>query len=193
MKTDDYSANRSLFSEGLAIAEEMGDRRQVGISLINLGELARLHGRDAESITLYRQSIPIWEESGQRSMLGWCYHNLGYSLLHEKQYSEANKNFVKGMSLFRELKEDSGVAACLAGLGGVALAEGSSERAARLLGATAAIFERTGTRLDPVDTVEYEKILSSTKLKLTAERFTAERDIGRTWTLDQAIAEGLER
>ena len=193
IKTESYGVNHSLLSEGLSFAEEVHDKRMIGISFMSMGELARLHGKDAEAVSLYKQSIVFLEEAGERSMLAWCWHNLGHSLLHETQYLEAKRSFVKGMTILRELKEENGVAACLAGLGATALAQGLSDRAARLLGAADAILERSGTFLESIDLIEFQKALSSTKLQLGEERFSAEQSIGKSLSLDQAYAYCLEQ
>jgi predicted ATPase/class 3 adenylate cyclase len=192
-RTDDYNTNRSLLLEGQALAEELGDSVTVGISLMSLGELTRLHERDAESISYYKQAIAIFEEVGERAALGTCYHNMGSSLLHEGHLVEATKCFVEGMSILREQQDDREVATCLAGLGGVALAQGSLERAARLLGAAEGILEKGGTRLDPVDLVEFERNVGSARQRLGAEGFKAEEGAGRGLTLEEAVAYGLEK
>ncbi len=193
IKTDDYNVCRVLLMESLAIGELIHDNGMIGISQMSLGELERLHGNDVEAISFYKKGVVIFEEYGQRSLLAWSYHNMAHSMIHLKQYSEATKYFARAVSLFRELKETAGLAHCLAGLGGIALAEGSPDRAARLFGATEAIVEKTRTSLDPVDLIEFERNLSSTRTQLGSEKFSAETTVGRGLTLEQAVAYGLKR
>lgn len=191
-KTDSYGANRSLLAEALSLAEEVHDRRMIGMSFMSMGELARLHGNDSEAIMRYKEGIVILEDAGERSMLAWSCQNLGYSLLHEKQSTEAKRCFVKGLKLFRDLKEEQGMASCLAGFGAIALAQGSPERAARILGATSLIFERSGSYIDPIDKTEFEKVLSTAKVQLSAEQFSAEQGIRKSMSLNQVVAYCLE-
>jgi predicted ATPase/class 3 adenylate cyclase len=193
IKTEDYNVSRSLLLEGLSIAEELHDDRTVGVSLMSLAELARLHGKDSEAISLLKQVIVIFQESGERSGLASSWHNLAQALIHEKQYSEATKYFGKSISLFQELKEKSGLASCVAGLAGVALAQGLSERGARLLGATEAFLRIGSASLDPIDRIEFERNLSSARGQLGPEKFSEELGVGSRFTLDQAIAYGLEK
>jgi hypothetical protein len=84
-----------------------------------------------------------------------------------------------------------GIATALTGLAGLSSEEEQPRRAARLLGASEALNSANGSAFDPVDRVEYDRILAATRARLDQESFDAAWSAGQAITLDQAIAEAL--
>jgi hypothetical protein len=76
-------------------------------------------------------------------------------------------------------------------MAGVVGAQGQGERAARLLGATAAQFEAIGAAMWSADQIDYQRNAAALRAVLGQEAFAAAWDAGRALTLEQAIAEAF--
>jgi non-specific serine/threonine protein kinase len=81
----------------------------------------------------------------------------------------------------------------LAGLAGVAYAEGEAEHAVRLLGAVGRLTEIIkGSKLESVNQTIHDHNLAAARAQLDETTFNAAWGAGRQMTLDDAIAYALE-
>ena len=69
---------------------------------------------------------------------------LGQAAYRLGDIDQAAARFGESLPLARELGDPRRIGGCLAGLGLVAAGQGAWDRAARLLGATAALYDRSG-------------------------------------------------
>ncbi len=84
-----------------------------------------------------------------------------------------------------------GIAPCLEGLAGVALARGHHDRAGRLLAAADALREAIGTPRWPVDQAGYARDLAAVRTALGEDSFTAAWTAGRAMAWQDAAALAL--
>jgi hypothetical protein len=70
---------------------------------------------------------------------------------------------------------------------------GQGERAARLLGAAAALRETLGAPQPPQEQAEVEQAVAATRAALGEDAWAAAFAAGRALSLEQALAEALER
>jgi hypothetical protein len=84
-------------------------------------------------------------------------HNLGYVALAQGEVEQAQVLLTESLALQRGLDNPGGVAEGLAGFAAVAAAQGQGRRAARLLGAATALWERHNMALWPAEQAEYER------------------------------------
>jgi DNA-binding NarL/FixJ family response regulator len=80
----------------------------------------------------------------------------------------------------------------LAGMAGVAAAQGQAERSTRLFGAAEALFEAMGQVVEPGDRTEYDRNAAVARAQLGDHAFAAAWEAGRAMTIEQAIAEASE-
>ena len=92
----------------------------------------------------------------------------------------------------RELADKAGIVGCLEGMAAVALAKRRPERAARLFGTSAMLRETIDAPLSPAERLAYERDLVMGRAQLDEGTFAAAWAEGRTMTLEQAVAYGLE-
>jgi len=83
------------------------------------------------------------------------------------------------------------IAWCLEDIAGVAIAQGNSGVAARLLGAAEGLRASIGARLLAFDRARSERTVAAARAALDATAFAAARAAGRALPLDQAIAEAV--
>jgi hypothetical protein len=91
----------------------------------------------------------------------------------------------ESLALRRELGDKHGLAECLEGLAGVAVAQRQLERAARLLGAAETLRESTGAPLSPGERVRYDRDVSAVRAGLGEAAFAAARATGKAMPLEQ--------
>lgn len=187
----DYAVARSFLEESLALGRELGDKHSIADSLNNLGSIAHYQGDDATAQSLYEESLAIRRELGENRGIASALNNLGLVAYCQGQYESARALLTESLTIRRDLQDKIGIAACLAGLSGAFRKHGEPERAACLLGAAEALRDVTGARLQPSDLEEYNRNVSDVRAALSEEIFAAAWALGRTMTMEQAVAYAL--
>jgi hypothetical protein len=82
--------------------------------------------------------------------------------------------------------------ACLEGLARVAVMKGRPERAARLLGASAALRDEMGTPLSPIIRADHDHASKTAHEALGEVEFEAAFAAGRAMPFEESIAAGME-
>ena len=129
----DYDRAIALLEEGLALFRELGDRRGVATSLVNLG-FAALHLGDKERAAALRQEVEALRgEPLDRWTLAWLTTFLGLSPLYEGDYERSGALATESLAIYRELGDKRGISLCHIDLGFIELIRGNHEPAATLL------------------------------------------------------------
>ncbi len=151
-----------------------------------LGEIAR-HNRDHDTAECYyERCLGLARESSTEWLVAAVLHNLGYMACYRNEYERARELFGESLSLHEKRLNKKGIGECLAGLARVAVCEGQVERAARLCGASEAMLESIGSRLDLMDREEYERTLSVVREELGDGRYEELIPEGRRMSPEQA-------
>jgi non-specific serine/threonine protein kinase len=196
MAQGDYDSAGSLFEASLATYRELSSEEDIPRLLINLGEVARYQGAYEQAATFYQEALDLSRAHGWKSSTGVALNNLGHVAYHLGDLPKAKKAFLEALPLFQERKSHWFVGMILASLAGVDLAEGneaharsaSAKRATRLLGVATILLESVGTRLDPLDQVEYDHNVADARARLGDEAFATAWEQGRALTLDEAVS-----
>jgi hypothetical protein len=114
------------------------------------------------------------------SDLGWVDLGLGDPA--------AATHFIEALTALRDLGDRIGVAACLEGLAAVAVAGAQPERAARLLGAAAAVGASIGATVPQADPAAYARMVAAARAALTPAAWDAAWAAGQALSLDAAYA-----
>ncbi|MGH2604569.1 MAG: hypothetical protein ACRDJ9_34915, partial [Dehalococcoidia bacterium] len=163
----DYPTALRLGREYLALSRAHGyafgvARAQFWLGMIAewQGDLARAQGRYAEALDLMRdRGDPYWVALALTSLASWM-----------------------------ALADKRGIAGAVAGLAGVATAEGRVEEAARLLGTAEALIEAIGV-FHLMHPAEYERAMIAARAALGEKAFATAWAAGRALPLNQALAE----
>jgi hypothetical protein len=98
--------------------------------------------------------------------------------------------YKESLTLYRELGNKHGLAECLEGLAGVAVAQWQLERAARLLGAAETLREVTGAPLSPGERARYDRDVSAGRVGLGEAAFAAAWAMGKAMPLEHISTYG---
>jgi non-specific serine/threonine protein kinase len=126
----DYQRATSLLGKGLALFRELGDRRGVATSLVNLG-FAALHLGDKERASALCQQVETLRgETLDRWTLAWLTTYLGLSALYEGDYERSGALSTESLAIYRELGDKRGISLSHIDLGFIELIRGDHEKAA---------------------------------------------------------------
>jgi len=137
----DYGRAGMLYDEGLALFESLGDTRGIGFTLWALGNLARSKKDDIHAAVYYDQALALAQKAGDRAGIASARHKQSYLALHRGDHAQAEALLRESLVLSCDIELKDQIAWDLAGLGGVAAAQGRPECAVRLLAAAAAWFD----------------------------------------------------
>ncbi len=187
----DFPTADRLFVEAEPLVRNSGDQWNLATTLTWYGHGLWAQGDFDKAMALDKEALALYRQLGERWGVAWVLHNLGQLACTQKDYTQANANFKNSLAIWQELGNPFGIRQVLAGFSSVALSTGRLTHAARLLGATDALFDALGAKLIPLDQAEYERNLAAARTQLDADTFAAAWEEGRALKLDQAIALAL--
>jgi predicted ATPase/DNA-binding CsgD family transcriptional regulator len=178
--------------EGLAIFQELGDKPGMAHALNILGELARTVGDYQRAHDVYDVSLAISRQTGEIIRQIMLQGNLSFVAYQEANYESARDLCVLFLSQMVEIGTKLGTLNGLAQLAGPLGKLGEPEKAARLLGATAALMSAMGFDHQAGDQLEIDKYEADIRAQLDEGVFEAAWVEGQAMTLEEAYAYALE-
>jgi predicted ATPase/transcriptional regulator with XRE-family HTH domain len=175
----DYAAARLELAEAIELGRDLYDRSVAVHALALYAEVARADERPAEAASAATELLPVLRDVGAKPILAWSLRNLAYATCDLGRVDAATGLFSEALALFRDLALPVGVASCLTGLGGVAVARGQPERAVRLLGAAEALLAAHGARLGPADRDAGRRYSATARAALDERAFADAWEAGR--------------
>ena len=183
------------YMEGLALAEqavvlyhELDDQDGLAWGYNQIGEVSRLLGNLSQARAGYEKAVAICRSTGNRRREAISLVNLGYLSQHQGDFLAAERYMREGMALLYQLKLRYHAAISLAMLAGPTVEQGEARRAARLLGAAEAVFERMSVSLQPADQVEIDRSIAQVRSELDPEELEQYWAEGRALSFEEAIA-----
>lgn len=127
-----YEQAESLLEEGLAIAQELGEKRIEAVSLRYLGVAASGRGDYGTAQSFLEQTLSLWRELGERSDISLSLSFLGDVALAEGKSLKAQSLYQESAKLLNEFGDKHVLAYPLRRLGHIALDQGDYPKAAAL-------------------------------------------------------------
>jgi predicted ATPase/DNA-binding SARP family transcriptional activator len=187
----EYQEGLALCEQALALFREIDDKSGLAWSYNQVGEFSRLVKDYPRARQAYEDSLLVCRESGNRRREAIALLNLSYVAQHQGDCDQAEAYILAGLRLMQELKLEYHTAIALSMAAGPFAAGGDARRAARLLGASQAIFRRKSIDLQPADRVEIEGYIAAVRGQLDPQTFEVEWARGLVMTTEQALAEAL--
>jgi DNA-binding CsgD family transcriptional regulator len=139
-------------------------------------------------VPLAQESLAWWEQAGFQWGIAHGLQTLAAAASISGNQTQAARHYDRLLDVRLGIDDDHGLAGALGGIAGVAAGRGDLERAARLLGASAALRQRLGVEFGP----HHGRVLmvdADVRSRLSAEQFAAAFDDGRALTRAEAVAE----
>jgi tetratricopeptide (TPR) repeat protein len=164
--------------ESADAARAVADERRLGTALHHVAEALRRQGRYEEALPFYRDAIERHRALGDRRSVALELHNLGHTARQTGDRDAAAERLRESFSLAAKLKHERLVGYCLLDFAGLAADEGLHARAARLVGASDALFAAIGAALDPEYRDERELVYAAAEQALGLEGYGREYEAG---------------
>jgi non-specific serine/threonine protein kinase len=174
--------------EALLLFKELDDQPGISIAYNALGEFSRMNGDYEEAELLYQKGVQSSSEYGDLHRKSILLGNLSQIAFYHGDYDNAEKYALEEISICRDIKNNSSLAASLAVFAGPISVRGDPERAARLMSASINLYEIMGGNVQPADQPMLDLILRSIKDQLDEASFQSAWEEGKTLTLEEAYA-----
>jgi predicted ATPase/DNA-binding SARP family transcriptional activator len=184
---DDLSAE-SLFRRSVSLARRIGHPIAVGQGLWCLGDVARRSGALDRATNFYEDALTIYREAGQKINIAWTLSCLGRALVESGRIRTARESYGEALRLFQELGYARGMAHTLSGFAAIALAQGDTEGAAKLLGGTESLLECADDHFSPYDAAAFAALQFATQERLRKPKFNARWAEGRQLDANKLVA-----
>jgi tetratricopeptide (TPR) repeat protein len=138
----DLAGAATLYEEALALYREMGDWHVFGIVLSDLGVVTYAQGNPERAATLFEEALALYQRLGERWHIIMTTGHLADVALGQGDLRRGAALYAECLAMARDAGMRPQIARGLEGLARVAMQEGpdgDARRAARLLGATAAL------------------------------------------------------
>ena len=181
---------RAAEEAGTALAKfrELGDVEGAAWSLISLGTVARYQGDVERASVLLTESLALSEGIGFREGIAWSVEQLG--LLAALDGDPAAISLLRrSLELHSELRDRWRMSSVLEDLAAIALAQGNTRQAARLLGAAEALRETIGTVIAPCERLQHNQTTMAVRTALGDEAFDVALRQGQLASLDELTAD----
>ena len=188
----DYDRSVRLSEEALAITREFGNASGSGLVVCNLADALRARGDLDQARALLDESLSSLRRQEQRLPIINALVNtlvrLGSLECERGEYARAAGSYGESLELlWRFVGRGYETAACLEGLARVAAMQDRPERAARLLGASAALRDEMGTPLSPIASADHDHASEAAHQALGEEAFDAEWALGHAMPFEDSI------
>jgi tetratricopeptide (TPR) repeat protein len=183
-----YAAATAALREALLIYRAMGDKREVAWTSEALGEAEGLQGHYVAARTHLAEALEMFQALGDQWGLALTQHHLAQVERREGNLAAALRGYRQSLSYFVTVENRHMIARCLAGLGGVALAEHQPERATHLLAAAQTIFDKLPPFLTADDLADYQKMAAQARITLGEEAFQCLWRKASVLPAEQAVA-----
>jgi len=164
-----------------------GDIWGMAFGLNNYGEVARSQGDYEKAEDYYRRTEKLFEQADAKGDQARLVHTFGYIAQHKGEFMESRSLFLTSLKDFRKLGNHRGIAECLAGLAGLAAAQGRHKWAAPLLSAAESQLKAFGGAWWPADRVEIERAKGRMQSAL-GDKFDKFWTQGQSMNVEEAIA-----
>lgn len=173
---------------GLALARQIGDQAQIAHGLNVLGEIYRLQGEYEAAKQVYEEALPITRATGHRLREAMLLGNLSLVAFALGDNDLARKLIREAFDVGLESGNDFMITDGLVFGGAMIGAFGEPERGVRLLGAAAALQTAIGTKTQPTDQFELDKMVAIIRTQIDEESFDRLWNEGRALSLEEAVA-----
>ena len=187
-----YDKARSFYVQQLSFGEKIQFRLGVANTLAGLGNLYRYLGNFAEAEIFFDKSLPTAYDIGLRNGPSFILYSLGMLALQQKDYSLASKRFKGYFDFGQPSYKNLFHCRFLRGMSAVAGGTNQSERCAKLLGASQALFDKLEYPIPQFDLTEFDRHVQIARDQLGKGAFDMLCNEGHTMTVEQAITLALE-
>ncbi len=188
----DLDGALGLWTESLALARDAGDPGEVAESLGCLGEAAYHLGDLEGAARCLVEASAIARQAGRTDIEAWELGGLANVARRQGDLASATALQRRALTMQTTLGDRRQIAISLQHLAQLHASAGRGEPAARLLGAATSLRELIGAPQPAPEWADTEQTVAAVRLALSEPLWATAFQAGRSLSLEQAIAEGLD-
>jgi non-specific serine/threonine protein kinase len=187
LAVEDRPRARAYSEEAVAQARRVNLRLLLASALGMLAELERVDGNLDAAEPLYVEALALARESAESRTIAVQLINLASVSIARGSVEPARPRLVEALGIVEQLGSKPLVANVLQIVTGYAACSGDWQRTAQLHGATVALCEQSGYRLDPADEAFLVPLLTRAREVLGEPAFSAAEAAGRSLSYDAIL------
>jgi len=156
------------------------------------GQIALMRGDYEEARAYFHENARVAKELGNRLDFLWSNTRIGYAELREGNLTEARRVFAETAQEFQKDRYTIGLVFILQCMASLYVAVGKAAIAARLIGWADAMREKIRNTRPILEQADVDRDISAIVATLGQEAFEEAYHMGRTMTLDEAVAYAVE-
>lgn len=192
LEQGDPEGAAGFYEPATELHRSIRDAHGIGMCLTFLGDVARARGQDARAAALFEEAWGTFQSTGQLWGLGWVRRKQADMVGDHGCPARAVGLYQEAVALFQAVGDRTLVAMGLDGVAASLATQGQVGRAARLLGAAAALRAAIGVALAPDDSARHERVVATTRAALREDTFQRAWAEGQHLSLEEAVAEATE-
>jgi predicted ATPase/DNA-binding XRE family transcriptional regulator len=188
----DFVTAEELLERALESSNRLGNKSGTAAALGEMGLVALAQGKLDRAEELTQEVMGIYESLG--GVNSWTQGKvvLGLIALYRGRLDEAAGSLRGALETFHEEHARYDMGTCLMALAGVAAASGRGRRAARLMGASEAVYRRLGASMDLFGRTIATNLSARLEATLGPDQVAEARDQGRAMEIEQAYEYAME-
>lgn len=184
----DQVAGEALVARGFAAGQRSGNPFALGAVAMAQGRMLSQARRIDEAVASYRTAIERFSEIGDERFALAARSDLAHALRRAGRFDEAMALYRETIGSWVRLGHRGAVANQLENVGFVDVDLGHTQRAARLLGAAAALRNASGALMSFEEVPEFEDFVSRLRSAMTTSAFEAAWSAGQAMPMADAVA-----
>jgi len=186
----DGTRARQLYEQALGLARALDDPFRLASALGNLGYLLLMEGDNGRAGQLFDEGLMVFRRLSSEEGVARSELNLAFVAWQKSAFKESEALMKDALRRFTGIGSREGIAYCLEGLAAVAVSRTDYVRAARLLGASAAVFESLELNLDPFELALHGWTVNEARGQL-GDEYATEHAAGRALPVGPAAEYAL--
>jgi len=184
----DMHGAKDRLEQSLAIAREMGDASTAMLALNNLGELCRTEGDLERASALYEEALSLSRPRELINLTAVILLNLATIAIQLRDHKLAHARITEAAACLERSASRFQWSTLLDATFGLAAAVGDFLGAAQILGASEAIYEKTGRQREGSDQQFLAPLIAEAKAQVGDAAFEQACAKGRGQTHEEAVA-----
>ena len=146
-RTGEYQKAADNYEEGLALAEEIGDKSGAARILLKTGYIHHDNGDLIRALKYYQRSLKLFEETQDLDGIGSVYNEYGSIYREKNQYEKSLDYYFRTIALNDSLDDEYGNAAIFQNIGSLYLVKGDYDEALSYMQRGLDIYQEQGDKL----------------------------------------------
>ena len=129
LNRSDYRRALKYFELSLKISDSIGDKKGIGASIGNIGNIYKEQGALPKALDYYQRSLKIYEETGNKQGSAYTIHNIGIIYSEQGDSLKALDYYQRSLTICENIGNDKATATSLSSIASVYAAQGDYPKA----------------------------------------------------------------